>query len=189
MPRLWREFYGRRWRLWLRTWTNRVAALAWQRALLLRACANVWRTCCPTNAQTQRLRITLIQCLLPFRTWRRVEGVPLGQFHSDSYDLAEHLSVLRVAQDPNRDGGQWMRLQNDLLAAHAAPAAGVAVASLHKINRTFVFGAPRSFHYLISGFIDLDETAGRQDGIHGEIIGADITIGEIGIGELREIRS
>ena len=70
-------------------------------------------------------QLNLIRCCWRFRSWRRIERAPLGQFHSDSHDLTENLCFLRVAQDANRDRRKWMRLQNNLFASHAAPAAGI----------------------------------------------------------------
>src|SRR5438477_13070767 len=80
-----------------------------------------------------------------------------------------------------------MRLQNDLLAAHAAPAAGVAFTGFYEINGTFILRTPRSLQYFISGFIDLDEAAWGQNRIHGEIVSANVAVGEIGVSKLREI--
>ena len=48
-------------------------------------------------------QLTLIQCCWRFRAWRRIEGVPLGQFHSHSHDLAEHFGFLRMPQNSNRN--------------------------------------------------------------------------------------
>src|ERR1700689_4350931 len=109
-----------------------------------KACAIDLRTCCPASARP-RPPLTLIQCCWPFRCCRRIEGVPLGQFHSHPHDLAEHFGFLRMAQDANWNRGQRMWLQNDFLAAHTAPAAGVTVASFNEINGAFVFRAPGTF--------------------------------------------
>src|ERR1035437_8566080 len=187
MPRSWRGFYGRRWRCWSRIWTNRAVAAGFLPPPMSRECGIASRICCPASTRTHRPRLTLIQCCWPFRAWRRIEGVPLGQFHSDSNDLTEHFCFLRVPQDPNWNGRQGMRWQNDVLAAHAAPGAGMAVASFHKIEGTFVFRAPGSFPRLVLRLVDLYETAGRQNRIHGEIVGADIAVGEIAVGKLRQV--
>ena len=144
------ESYGRRWSLWSRIWTNRAEAAELLPSLILKECASASTTCCRASARTRPPRVTLIQCCWPFRAWRRIEGVPLGQFHSHSHDLAEHFCFLRVTQDPNRNRRQRMRLQNDFLAAHAAPAAGMAIAGFHKIDRTFIFRAPGTFHHFAS---------------------------------------
>jgi hypothetical protein len=77
-----------------------------------------------------------------------------------------------------------MRLQNNLFAPHAAPATGVAVASLHKINRAFIFRAPGAFYNAVFRFIHLNETSRRQNRIHSEILHADISVSEVAIGEL-----
>src|ERR1035438_8133093 len=96
-----------------------------------RGCAIGSRICCQASAWILRLPLTLVQCCWPFRAWRGIEGVPLGQFHSDPHDLTQHLSFLRVPEDTNRNGRQGMRLQNNLLAAHAAPAAGMPRSEEH----------------------------------------------------------
>src|SRR5580692_713524 len=179
--------YGHRWSLWSTIWTNRVEAAGLLPTLILKACASASTTCCRGSGRTRLPRVTLIQCCWPFRAWRRIEGVPLGQFHSNSHHLAEHLCLLRVTQDPYWDRRQRMRLQDHFLAAHAAPAAGMPIAGFHKIDRPFIFRAPRTFHYFASRLIDLDETAWRQNGIHREILRADVAISEIRIRKLRQI--
>src|ERR1700722_6084775 len=179
--------YGHRWSLWSTIWTNRVEAAGLLPTLILKACASASTTCCRGSGRTRPLGVTLIQCCWPFRAWRRIEGVPLGQFHSHSHDLTEHLGLLRVTQDPNLNWRQRGRLQNDFLFAHAAPATGVTLAGFHKIDRALIFGTPGTFYHLISGLVDLNKTPRRQDGIHGEILGAHVTVSKIGVGELREV--
>src|SRR6266700_2151621 len=80
-----------------------------------------------------------------------------------------------------------MRLQNDFFFAHAAPAAGMALPGLHKIDRTFVFRTPRAFHHSILGLVDLYETSGRQNRVHSEIVSAYVAIREIAVGKLGEV--
>jgi hypothetical protein len=89
-----------------------------------------------------------------------------------------------MAQNSNRDRRQRVRLQNHVIFTHAAPAASVPVARFHKIDGTFVLGAPQTLHHLAFGFVDLDEAAGRKNRIHGEILVADVAVGKITVGEL-----
>src|SRR5450755_2417563 len=152
-----------------------------------RGCASTSEIYCRANARTPRPPATLVQCCWPFRAWRSIEGVPLGQLHSHSHNLPEHLGFLRVPQDSNRNRRQGMGLQNHFFATHAAPAASVALAGFYKIDGTLVFRAPGAFHHLILGLVDLYKTARRKNRIHGEILGADIAISEIGVGKLREV--
>src|ERR1700679_1346800 len=92
-----------------------------------------------------------------------------------------------MPQNPDRDRRQRMRLQNDLLLAHAAPAAGIPVPGLDEIKGTLVFRPPRSLDYLVPRFIHLDETARRKDGIHGEILVTNVAIGKFAVGKLGEV--
>src|SRR5579859_3278205 len=80
-----------------------------------------------------------------------------------------------------------MGLQNDVFAAHAAPAASVAFARLDKINRTLIFRSPGTLYYLILRLIHLNETARRQDWIHGEILRTHVAVGKGAGGKLREV--
>src|SRR5580698_2699267 len=136
----------------------------------------MWTACANSspNCSLQRMirlpLFTLVQCWWRFRAWRRTVSMPLRQFHSDSHNLANDLGLLGMAQNSNRNRRQRMRLKNHVVATHAAPAASVSVASFHKIDRAFIFRAPRTLHYLILCFIDLDEAAGRKNRIHGEIL-------------------
>src|SRR5665811_782133 len=187
MPRLWLGFYGRRWRRWSRIWMNPAGAAGLLLRPMSRGCAIISRICCRASAWILRPPLTLVQCCWPFRAWRGIEGVPLGQFHSDPHNLTQHLCLLRVPQDTNPNGRQGMRLQNNLLAAHAAPAAGMPLASFYKVDGTFVLRAPRAFHHFMPGFVDLDKAAGRQNRVHGEILGADVTISEFAVGKLRQV--
>src|SRR4051794_41720689 len=82
-----------------------------------------------------------------------------------------------------------MRLQYDLLAAHAAPAARMPFARLHKVDRALVFRTPGAFHYAVSRFIHLYEAAWRQNRIHGEILCTDVSVSEICRRELCQIRN
>ena len=49
-----------------------------------------------TNSPAQT---TLVQCCWRFRVWRGIEGVPLGQLHSHSHDLAQDFRFLWVPQN------------------------------------------------------------------------------------------
>src|SRR5882762_2734281 len=80
-----------------------------------------------------------------------------------------------------------MRLKNQFLAAQAAPAAGMSVPGFNEIDGTLVFRPPRSFNDLISGFVDLNETSGRQDRVHGKVLVADVAVGEIRDRKLGEV--
>jgi hypothetical protein len=77
-----------------------------------------------------------------------------------------------------------MRLQDHVILTHAAPAASVPVARLHKVDGAFVLGPPQTLHHLVFGFVDLDEAARRKNRVHGEILVADVAVGEITVGEL-----
>src|SRR5258708_9474396 len=80
-----------------------------------------------------------------------------------------------------------MRLQDYVVLTHAAPAAGMSVASFHEINGALIFGAPQTLHYLILLFVDLNEAAGWKNRIHREILVADVAVGEIAVRELGKI--
>src|SRR5579863_5299418 len=82
-----------------------------------------------------------------------------------------------------------MRLQDNVLAAHAAPAASMPLARLHEINGTLVFGAPRAFDDAVPRFIDLDKTSRRQDGIHREVLRSYVAVSELAVRELRQVRN
>src|ERR1700686_3411355 len=187
MPRLPPESYGPRCSPWLKIWMNPAVAAELPPDPMLNKCALASLNSFRASARNPPPPVTLIQCCWPFRAWRRIEGVPLGQFHSHSHDLTEHLGLLRVTQDPNLNWRQRVRLQNDFLFAHAAPATGVTLAGFHKIDRALIFGTPGTSYHLISGLVDLNKTPRRQDGIHGEILGAHVTVSKIGVGELREV--
>src|ERR1700757_1968254 len=125
---------------------------------------STWRSCvagsqiyCRRAVRILRRQPTLIQYWWHPRAWSGIEGVPLGQLHSHSYDLAEHFGLLGVAENADGDGRQWVRLQDDFFATHAAPGTGVPVASFHKINGTLIFRTPRTFQYAIARLIDLDK--------------------------------
>src|ERR1700741_2663606 len=128
-----------------------------------RSCVAGFRICCRRAVRILRCQPTLIQYWWHSRAWSGIEGVPLGQLHSHSYDLAEHFGFLRGAKNTDGDGRRWGRLQDDFFATHAAPGTGVPVASFHKINGTLVFRTPRTFHNPIARLIDLDKTSRRQD--------------------------
>src|SRR5208283_5134002 len=95
-------------------------------------CAITSRTYCPAKATTRLPRAILIQRWWRFRAWRKIESAPLGQLHSHSHHLAQHLRILRVAQDPYWNWRERVGLQNDVIPAHAAPAARMPVAGFHK---------------------------------------------------------
>src|SRR5260370_41802401 len=81
-----------------------------------------------------------------------------------------------------------MRLQDYVVLTHAAPAAGMSVASFHEINGPLIFGAPQTLHYLILLFVDLNEAAGWKSRIHHEILVAVVAVGDIAVRELSKIR-
>src|ERR1700741_1452597 len=107
-----------------------------------RSCVAGFRICCRRAVRILRCQPTLIQYWWHFRAFSGIEGVPLGQLHSHSHYLAEDLGLLRVAENANRDRGKRVRLENDFLAARAAPRTGVAVASFHEVDRPLVFRVP-----------------------------------------------
>src|SRR5215469_4223597 len=143
--------------------------------------------CCQRDARTHRRQPTSVQYWWHFRAWSGLEGVPLGQLHSYSDHLAEHFGLLGMAENPNRSRRERMRLQDDFFPPHAAPRAGVTLASFYKVDRPLVFRTPYTFDDPVARFIHLDKTSRRQDGVHREILGPDVTVGEIAVGELGEI--
>src|ERR1700720_1806632 len=176
-----------RWSLWRAIWKNPAATVASLRAPTSRACAGNSRICCPGPEKIHRRPLTLIQCCWRFRAWRRLDSTPLGQLHSYTDDLSQHLSFLRVPQDAHRNRRQGMGLKNQFLAPQAAPAAGMPVPGFDEIDGTLIFRAPRSFNYLVAGFVDLNEAAGRQDGVHGKVLIANVAVGEISHSKLGKI--
>ena len=74
-----------------------------------------------------------------------------------------------------------MRLQNDVLARYRTPAAGMTFTGLDEINRTLIFRTPAPFKDLITRFVYLDETAWKENGIHGQILAADLPIGVVNL--------
>src|SRR5580704_8435038 len=168
-------------------WKNRATETAWSRALTWKDCVNAWMIYCRDSARTRPPPAILVQCCWRFRAWRRIEKAPLGQLHSYSHHLPQHFGILRMAQDPHRSRGKRMGLQNDIFAAHAAPATGVALAGLHEINGTFVFRAPGAFHHAAFRFVHLNKTAGGKNRIHGEILRAHVAVCEAAVGELRQV--
>src|SRR5215469_14835250 len=91
--------------------------------------------CCQRDARTHRRQPTSVQYWWHFRAWSGLEGVPLGQLHSYSDHLAEHFGLLGMAENPNRSRRERMRLQDDFFPPHAAPRAGVTLASFYKVDR------------------------------------------------------
>src|SRR5262252_6382825 len=80
-----------------------------------------------------------------------------------------------------------MRLQDDFFLTHAAPRARVSVSRFHEVDRPLVFRSPCPFNNTVPSFIHLNEAAWRQNWIHGEIFGANVSVSEIAGGELRQI--
>src|SRR5712671_1083487 len=172
---------------WWTIWKNPAGTAGFLRALTSRGCTGESRIYCREPAKIRRRRVISIQYWLRFRAWRRLEGAPLGQLHSDPHDLPQHLCILRMPQDAHGNRRQWMRLKNKFLAAQAAPAAGMTIPGFHEVDGTLVFRPPRSFYDFIPRFIDLNEAAGRQDRVHGKVLIANVAVGEIGDSELGEI--
>src|SRR5208282_2308817 len=81
-----------------------------------------------------------------------------------------------------------MRLQDDGVTLHRAPATRISVAHFHKVNRTLELRTPCSIAYLVLGFVYLHETARRKNGIHREIFRSNIPIGVPVVRKLRQIR-
>jgi hypothetical protein len=80
-----------------------------------------------------------------------------------------------------------MRLQDNVIAAHAAPATSVPITGFHKVDGAFILGAPCTFHHLIPGLIHLNEAAGRKNRIHGEILVADVPVSKIAVRKLSQV--
>jgi hypothetical protein len=78
-----------------------------------------------------------------------------------------------------------VRLQNQIVAPHAAPAASVPIASFHEINGAFVLRSPNPFDHLIFLFVHLNEAARGKNRVHGEILMSNVAVGEIAVRELR----
>ena len=156
--------------------------------LTLTGCANGRRICCRASSRIHQPRITLVQCCWPFRVCEASRACHSVNFIATPTTWPSTSASCGMAQNSNRNRRQRMGLQNNFLAAHAAPAASMAVPSLHEIDRPLVLGSPRTLDYLVFRFVHLNKTTGRKNGIHGEILRAHIAVSEIGIGELREVR-
>src|ERR1700722_17714281 len=92
-----------------------------------------------------------------------------------------------MPQNPYRHRRQRMRLQDDLVLAHAAPAAGIAVPGFDEIKRPLVLRPPPALDYLVPRFIHLNKTTRRQDGIHGEILVTNVAISKVAVGKLGKV--
>src|ERR1022692_1977087 len=184
MPKCCPTCFGPRYPIWWRTCASRASTARRRRPLTWKTCANSSTICCLHRKIPLPPAIS-VQCWLRFRAWRRTVSVPLRQLHSNPHHLADDLGFLGMAQNANRNGRQGMRLQDNVIATHAAPAASVPVAGLDKIYRAFILGTPRAFHHFILSFVDLDEAAGRKNRVHREVLVPDVAVGKIAVGELR----
>jgi hypothetical protein len=93
-----------------------------------------------------------------------------------------------MPQYSNLHGRKRVRLQDQIVAPHAAPAAGISIARFHKVDRALILRPPNAFHHLISFLVNLDETARWKNWVHGEILMPNVSVGEIAMRKLSEIR-
>src|SRR5215472_8251009 len=113
--------------------------------------------------------------------------MPLPQAQRDSHNLADNLSLLRVAQHAHRNRRERMRLENQIVTLGCAPAAGVPLAGFHKIDGTLVLRAPNAIDDFVARLIDLDKGSRRENRIHRKILAPDVPVTEIMIYELRQV--
>src|ERR1039457_5201894 len=114
--------------------------------------------------------------------------LPISEAHRNPDNLSQNLGLLRVSKNSHRNGRQGMRLQDDGITLHRAPATGISVAHFHKVNRALELRTPCSLANLFLGFVHLHETARRKNGIHRKIFRSNIPIGVAGVRKLRQIR-
>src|ERR1035437_1362979 len=70
-----------------------------------------------------------------------------------------------------------MRTQREHWTIQFAPRANETIARLEEIDWALVFGTPAAFLDFPQRFIDLDEAPGKQQRVHGEVLGANVTVG------------
>src|SRR5579885_1389026 len=82
-----------------------------------------------------------------------------------------------------------MGLQNEVSLLQGTPTTGHAAPGLNQVKGTFVFRAPQALLYAISAFINLNEAARRQYGMHGVVFAPYIRIAKpasSGLGQISE---
>ena len=57
----------------------------------------------------------------------------------------------------------------------------MAISGLDKINRALIFRTPATFRHLALSFINLNETARRQNRIHRQVFTANVTVGVVNL--------
>ena len=69
-----------------------------------------------------------------------------------------------------------MRKQKELVVQQVTPGAGIAVAQLYEIDRAVEFCAPAKRLDSSHARVNLNERAGAQQRIEGEVVQADVTV-------------
>jgi hypothetical protein len=99
----------------------------------------------------------------------------LTQSHSHTDDLTYDFNFT-VGGNSWRHRGKRMRLQDYFFFAKRTPATGIVFSRLDKINRALVLRSPSASPHPVPGFIHLNAGTRQQNWIHGQILGADVTV-------------
>src|SRR5271157_4402326 len=99
---------------------------------------------------------------------------PLFRFqnHSHPDDLANHIDFRRVLKRAQWQLRRRMRLHQQLATHDRAPAAQISAAMLQKIDRPLKLICPSAGGDFSPAFVNRDQRAGLQYGIHGPIFQA-----------------
>src|SRR3954454_6871605 len=133
------------------------------------------RNLAPPNGTGARRNIsTTFLLLLLF--WTRRPREPSVQSHSDSHNLSKDLSLAAITQYLRLCRRQRMRLHHKHRSIHFAPAARIAIARFHKVDRPLELRPPWPFRHLPLALIYLDERTRHQQRIHRPVFRTDISI-------------
>jgi len=91
--------------------------------------------------------------------------------HSDSGDLADDVDFFREAVDLRGAHGCGVRLKNELFSGESAPAASKTGARFEEINRAFKLVGPSTIDDFSLAFVNQNEGAGLDKGIHTPVFG------------------
>jgi hypothetical protein len=80
-----------------------------------------------------------------------------------------------------------MRLQNNAVTLHRAPATRVSLARFQEVDGPFIFGTPSALKHLVPRLVHLQEAAGLQNGVHSEIFAPNVAITVLMIGKITKI--
>src|SRR5579883_2302079 len=100
-------------------------------------------------------------------------SLPQIETHSDPDHLADDLGFAWITEDFRNGLGGYVRHGDQHTIAFGAPTAAVAVPVFDKVNWALVLVRPAIFGHLPLGFINLNERAGGDQGIHEPVLGAD----------------